>query len=412
MSQEANSPQGDGRPTQAFDHSRYFPSEMDGMISPLAEIPEPDFKLGLTEFALDMNLDDMTGIIDHSLAVTDPATNSSTAAPTRNPTMASTTLPDTPTGSSGSSGWGLQDALQETVHRSEGSSGSTSSSQPSDSRDRYRESINSATNPFTKQNPFAERSSNGSDDVKSSSPASPHTYSPKHALPPANQPRRPSQLRNVKMGSIDSDVSASSSAQGRSLQPMWSTSNNNQPTVFHDPFKPSMPTITTPPRNHNETMESQDPMTTPQPNLGDGGLLAPAIVGAGPAWAAPESWGVEGDEEEIHDGASTSSSVDGEEEWPLDGSPASPEPGMERRLSLMIPSLDGRKPPPFGFKSKGFNGASDRPGSSSRGQRSKTRDGRPSTSARTATSNRPGTSGSAQLAAVPVRLVLMFFFCH
>jgi len=404
MSQEANSSQGEGQRTQAIDHSRYLYSETDGMISPLAEIPEPDFKLGLTEFALDMNLDDMTGIIDHSLAVTDPTTNSATVPPTRNPTLASTALPETPTGSSGSSGWGLQDALQETPHRSEGSSGSTSSSQPSDSRDRYRESINPATNPFTKQNPFAARSSDGSDDVKPSSPASPHTYSSKYSAPPTNQPRRPSQLRNVKMGSVDSDVSASSSSQGRSLQPMWSTStNNNQPTVFHDPFKPSMPTITTP-----ETVESQDPMTTPQPNLADTGLLAPAIVGAGPAWAAPESWGVEGDEEEIHDGASSSSSVEGEEEWPVNGSPPSPEPGMERRLSLMIPSLDGRKPPPFGFKSKGFNGTSDRPGSSSRGQRNKTRDGRPSTSARTATSNRPGTSGSAQLAAVPVRFVMLY----
>lgn len=374
------------------------------MVSPLEEIPEPDFKLGLTEFALDMNLDDMTGIIDHSLATTDPTTSSSTAAPTRNPTLASTALPDTPTGSSGSSGWALSDALQQSVHRSEGSSGSTSSSQPSDSRDRYRESINPATNPFTKQNPFAARSSNGSDDVKPSSPDSPHTYSPKHSLPPMNQPRRPSQLRNVKMGSIDSDVSASSSAQGRSLQPMWSGNmSHGQPTVFHDPFQPSMPTISTPPRNHDETMDSQDPITTPQPNLADGGLLAPAIVGPGPAWAAPESWGVEGDEEEHNDGASSSSSVGGEEEWPVNDIPAAPGSGMERRLSLMLPSLDGRKPPPFGFKSKpGFNG-SDRPGSSSRGQRKQTRDGRPSTSARTANSNRPGTSGSAQLAAVPVR---------
>jgi len=407
MSQEASSPQGEGQRPHAFDHSRYFPSEMDGMISPLAEIPEPDFKLGLTEFALDMNLDDMTGIIDHSLATTDPTTNSTTTAPpTRNPTLASTALPDPSNGSSGSSGWGLHDALQGTVHRSEGSSSTTSSSQPSDSRDRPRESINPATNPFTKQNPFAARSSDGSDDVKSTSSASPQTYSPKHSVPPTNQPRRPSQLRNVKMGSVDSNVSASSSSQGRSLQPMWSTgTNNNPPTVFHDPFKPSMPTISTPPRNHNETMEPQDPMTTPQPNLADNGLLAPAIVGAGPAWAAPESWGVEGDEEEIHDGASSSSSVEGEEEWPVHGSPPSPEPGMERRLSLMIPSLDGRKPPPFGFKSKGFGGTSDRPGSSSRGQRTKTRDGRPSTSARTANSNRPGTSGSAQLAAVPVRIL-------
>jgi adenylate cyclase len=366
------------------------------MISPLQEIAEPEFRL-------DMNLDDMTGIIDHSLAVADPTTNSSTAAPTRNPTMASTALPETPTGSSGSSGWALQDALQDTAHRSEGSSGSTSSSQPS-GREHYRESINPATNPFTKQNPFAARSSNGSDDVKPGSPASPHTYSPKHSLPPTNQPRRPSQLRNIQMGSVDSDASADSSGQGRSLQPMWSTGmSHNQPTVFHDPFQPTMPSISTPPRTGGDQMESQDPMTTPQPNLADNGLLAPALVPQQAAWAAPESWGVEGDEEEVHDGASSSSSVEGEEEWPVDERPASPGPGMERRLSLMLPSLEGRKPPPFGFKSKpGFNSSSDRPGSSSRGQRNKTRDGRPSTSARTTTSNRPGTSGSAQLAAVPV----------
>lgn len=207
------------------------------------------------------------------------------------------------------------------------------------------------------------------------------------------------------MGSVDSDASADSAAQGLSLGPLWSGNmTHNQPTVFHDPFQPTMPTIMTPPRNHNETMESQDPITTPQPNLADSGLLAPAAVGPGPSWAAPESWGVEGDEEEVHDGASSSSSVEGEEEWPINESPASPGSGMERRLSLMLPSLDGRKAPPFGFKSKGFTGTSDRPGSSSRGQRNKTRDGRPSTSARTTTSNRPGTSGSAQLAAVPVRL--------
>jgi hypothetical protein len=71
---------------------------------------------------------------------------------------------------------------------------------------------------------------------------------------------------------------------------------------------------------------------------------------------------------------------------------------------LMIPSLDGKKPPPFGFKSKqGINGSSGRPSTASRGQRAKTRDGRPSTSARTI-SNRPGTSGSAHLTGVPVSL--------
>lgn len=380
MSQTAQGEAGPQEP--AFDHSRYFPSMSDGMISPLHEIPEPEFRL-------DMNLDDMEGIVDHNLATTNTNANppSTTAAPTRQGTLANTALSD------GASGWALQDALQGTAHRSEGSSGSASSSQPS-SRDAFRESINPANNPFTKQNPFAARSSNGSDDVKSL-PASPHAYSPKHSLPPASQPRRPSQLRNVKMGSIDSQGSASS--QGRSLQPIWST-DVSQPTVFNDPFKPSMPTISTPPRNGDDRGEVQDAIT-PQPNT-DTGLLAPAIGGSGPAWAAPESWGVEGDEEEVND-ASSSSSVEGEDEF--GESPSSPGPNVERRLSLMLPSLDSKMPPPFGFKSKpGYNGT-DRPGSSSRGSRAKTRDGRPSTSARNPASNRPGTSGSAHLAAVPVR---------
>jgi len=401
ISQEANASPGEGQPSQAFDHSRYFSTEMmDGMISPRQEIAEP-------EFTLDMNLDDMTGIIDRSLAATDPTANSLTAAPARTQASANTGSADTPPRSSGSSGWILSDALQGTAHRSEGSSGSTSSSQPS-SNGRYRESINPAHNPFTKQNPFAARSSDGSDEAKSSSPASPNTYSPKNAFPPANQPRRPSQLRNVKMGSVDSNVSAGSSTQGRSLQPVWSSDNSrNQPTVFHDPFQPNLPTISSPPHAVGDRMEPQDPMTTPQLNLVDNGLLAPTPAGQGPAWAAPESWGVEGDEEEPNDGASSSSSVEGEEEWPVNESPTSPEPGMERRLSLILPSLDGRRAPPFGFKSKpGFNGTSGRPGSS-RGQRNKTRDGRPSTSARTTTSNRPGTSGSAHLAAVPVRPILL-----
>jgi adenylate cyclase len=358
---------------------RYSPSMSDGMISPLHEIPEP-------EFTLDMNLDDMEGIVDHNLA----NAPSTTAAPTRQGTLAN--VPES--GSGSGSGWALQDALQGTAHRSEGSSGSASSSQPS-GRDILRESV---ANPFTKQNPFAARSSNGSDDIKSL-PASPHTYSPKHSLPPASQPRRPSQLRNVKMGSIDSQ--ASSSSQGRSLQPIWST-DGSQPTLFNDPFKPSMPTVATPPRERND---STDAGPTPQPNT-DSGLLAPAIVGSGPAWAAPESWGVEGDEEDPND-ASSSSSVEGEKEWTVGESPSSPGANIERRLSLMLPSLDSKSPPPFGFKSKpGYHG-NDRPGSSSRGSRAKTRDGRPSTSARNPASNRPGTSGSAQLAAVPV---CPFFF--
>jgi adenylate cyclase len=370
-------------PGGPFDQ-QYYSGLYDGMISPLHEIAEP-------EFTLDMNLDDMEGIVDPNLANAPPTT-----VPSRHPTLANSSISDS------TSGWGLQDALLEPNQRSEGSSGSASSSQPS-SRDVFAESAYPAVNPFTKQNPFAARSSNGSDDVKPNTPTSPHTYSPKHSLPAPSAPRRPSQLRNVKMGSIDSQDSESSSSRGgTSLQPSWASNmNSRQPTVFNDPFKSSQPTISTPAPDPAGDRARQDSMT-PHAPINDGGLLAPAIVGPGPAWAAPESWGVEGDEEEDdpHD-ESSSSSIEGEEEWTVADSPASPGTGLERRESLMLPPLDGRKPPPFGFKSRGAtNGA--RPGSSSRGARTKTRDGRPSTSARTTTSNRPGTSGSAHLVSVPV----------
>lgn len=396
--QAGNMPNEDGPVHGAPFDQRYYPGLSDGMISPLHEIPEP-------EFTLDMNLDDMEGIVDPNLANAPPTT-----MPTRHPTLANTSLPDA------TSGWAVHEALDEQKQRSEGSSGSTSSSQPS-SRDVFQDSAYPAINPFTKQNPFAARSSNGSDDVKSHSPTSPHTYSPKHSLPAPSQPRRPSQLRNVKMGSIDSQDSTSSS-RGGSLQPSWAANvTSNQLTMFNDPFKNTQPPTSAASRQAEEARSQQDPKT-PQLGMTDSGLLAPAIVGPsagpGPAWAAPESWGVEGDEEEDdpHDESSSSSVEAGEEEYDVAASPASLGAGPERRLSLMLPSLDGKKAPPFGFKSRPGTGTATigRPGTSSRGARARTRDGRPSTSARTNTSNRPGTSGSAHLVSVPVRLDLLICY--
>lgn len=385
----SNVPGEDGPASGGPFDQRFFPGLYDGMISPLHEIAEP-------EFTLDMNLDDMEGIVDPNLANAPPP---AVPVPSRHPTLANSSISDS------TSGWGLQDALSDSKQRSEGSSGSASSSQPS-SRDVFQESAYPAINPFTKQNPFAARSSNGSDDVKSHSPTSPHTYSPKHSLPAPSAPRRPSQLRNVKMGSIDSQGSESSSSRGNSLQPSWASNlSSSQPTVFNDPFKSVQPSISTPARNLAEDRLRQESMTPQAPTTTStyGGLLAPMIVGPGPAWAAPESWGVEGDEEEDdpHD-ESSSSSIEGAEDWTVADSPASPGTGLERRESLMLPPLDGKKAPPFGFKSRAAGASGGRPGSSSRGARAKTRDGRPSTSARTATSNRPGTSGSAHLVSVPV----------
>lgn len=379
-------------------YDRHYPSISDGMISPLHEMPEPEFRL-------DMNLDDMEGIVDPNLANAPPA-----PAPSRHPTLANTAAPPQlqQQQTRVDAGMALEDALHHTGQRSEGSSGSATSSQPS-GREGLRESIVPASNPFTKQNPFSSGSSNGSVEFKPESPHSPHTYSPKHSLPPTTQPRRPSQLRNVKMGSIDSDGSTGSRSDSGPLQPLWATmSPSSQPTVFNDPFGPAKPSLSVVqsdqgngagPHARTNTSISQITVTPETP------ALAPAIAGPGAAWAAPESWGVEGDEEDS--GNDTSSDSGGDNgEWPAEDEPPSPEAMPERRPSLILPISEGKKAPPFGFKSnlngRGGRGGAARPGTASRTGRAKTRDGRPSTAARSGTSNRPGTSGSAHMAAVPV----------
>lgn len=339
-----------------------------------------------------MNLDDMEGIVDPNMANAPP-----TAAPSRHPTLANTAASVEP-----STGWGLQDALQQTSQRSEGSSGSVASSQPS-GREGYRESVGGPINPFTKVNPFSSGSSNGSVEFKPQTPPSPHAYSPKNSLPPNAQPRRPSQLRNVKMGSIDSDGSNGSRDNGP-LQPAWASLSPSQPTVFNDPFGSSKPALSLNPPEDGERTHSRSITGTSQHTvIPETQMLAPAIAGPGAAWAAPESWGVEGDEEVTGDETSSSSGEDNGD-WAPEDEPPSPEVQPERRPSLILPISEGKKPPPFGFKSRTPSGnlAQGRPGTATKSGRAKTRDGRPVTASKSGTSNRPGTSGSAHMATTPV----------
>lgn len=371
------------------------------MISPLHELAEPEFRL-------DTNLEDMSGIIDPTAKPNADPNAPAAAAPVTLPASdpgPSLTNIDTNVTIPPESSWALQDALHQTGQRSEGSSGSATSSQPS-APEGFRDSVVAANNPFTKVNPFSG-SSNGSLEFKPQTPPSPHAYSPKHALPPLNQPRRPSQLRNVKMGSIDSDGSTGSRSENQGpLQPSWAIMSPSQPTVFNDPFGPPKPIVMEPQSTDGLPSSAQPIAETAQ------STVAPDPASAIPAdnaalqekWAAPESWGVEGDQEGVDadDGDSSSGGEHGE--WPVEDEPPSPEIIPERRPSLILPISEGKKAPPFGYKSKQMSGkpGTARSGTISRSGRGKTRDGRPSTTARPGTSNRPGTSGSAHLASGPV----------
>lgn len=326
----------------------------DALISPLHEIAEP-------EFTLDMNLDDMEGIVDTNMANATPAPAS---RPSQAPTAASSIV--------------LQDALGSFASSSQSGSGDSGASGSS------RAVVSPADREtFTRPNPFGE-SGQGSNDGKARTPPSPHTLtlSPKHFLPPGTQPRRPSQLRNVKMGSVDSDSSVPDSIQP--LSPAWAAGSPGV-TLFHDPFGSSA-AASQRPKEGLSPLRANDPA--------DQATASNAALAAAAAWAAPESWGVEGDDEPED---ATSSD---EDDWAQAEEMAS-VPSIDQ--NLLQPSISGssRKPPPFGHKSMGSNGP--RPGSSTaRKNRTRTANGRPNSATRPSTATRPGTSGSTNVSTSPV----------
>lgn len=364
----------------------YFSTE--GMISPMEE--RGDF-----DFHLDMNLDDMEGIVD--------------------PTMASGPPQPPPTASSVStsnfSSLGLQDANRDpgsmatTISRDESSGGSAGSVGPG------RQIIGDAERgqgQFQKVNPFSN-SPTGSIDRGIITPSSPQNLSPKnmvHNHPNLmNQPRRPSQLRNMKIGSMDSEISAttrSSDGQIQPLAPAWAqtldSSNGHQnggETVFNDPFGNASRIGRA---ASISTKNSGSQYGTPQPgseggsqfdNNGNNRHLAPAIAAplVQDAWAAPESWGVEGDDLPPDEADSSSSEAE-EEGWAGDEALSDKEHGGTRKKGA----------PTFGHGSRGSargrgRGSNARPGTSG---------ARPSTVAKIQA--RPGTSGSVHVANVPVSL--------
>ena len=396
-------------------------------ISPMEEIGEP-------EFTLDMNLDDMSGIVDPTRANGPPAAG---APPGHNPSMmsvVSTTMSEQSTTSAttaATSSSHLQEALNQAHSPAASQSGSDGSGDfasgllPLPGRSTVKPPDRTSADSFTRSNPFNPPSPHGSIDGKSRTAPSSQTLtlSPKFALPLNNQPRRPSHLRNMKLGSMTSDDSNEGVDFGnlQPIAPIWAQGlTSSGSTMFHDPFRSNalipdeIPEGVSPSHSIHQASSSQafsqkssTDAATSEAKAPTG--VAPAIAGpsaAGAMWAAPESWGVEGDE--LPDEATSSE----EDDWAEGEGEEPPSPPLADSVGeLMQPSTSSssrHKPPPFGFKSAGrtsSSGSIPRPGTAGgRKSRVKTSSGRPSTAQRPLTSGRPGTSGSAHINNTPVSL--------
>lgn len=367
------------------------------MASPTEERAGMDFH----DFHLDMNLDDMEGIVDPTLANAPPQVPTTQSVSSSQPSTTFSSL-------------GLQGALSESIATTVSTGGSSSGSMSSGSLPPLgRQLVGEADRQgqqFSRSNPFSQ-SPGSSIDVRVGTPPSPQNLSPKGVHPHIGlntQPRRPSQLRNVKISSFDSEAS-SSDAPDSALQPLapaWAAAGPATQTVFNDPFGGSSVKPRTADGSSPASLQTGSGSTFPTPQAGSESTVpnqpgfasdgkAPAIAPPGAAaWAAPESWGVEADEEE-------------EPEEPDGESPSEPEDEDWVRSDEISPSERGSadkgtgtasaKAPPFGYASMGR--ASGQSGTG-RG-RPKTGAGRPST-ANKSESRRPGTSGSIHASTVPV----------
>lgn len=285
------STQGTVSPTATWS-ARSNSIQSDANVSPLHAPQEEDDE---PELFLNTNLDDMEGIVD--------------------PTIANQPLPPVPLPTSNVGGeMGLADALHHTSSFAYGN-GTVG---PSNGRAIVEQA--GGPSAFTRPNPFMSYSSGS---ASGSEPPSPFTVSPKTSIPNAttNAPRRPSQLRNVKLNSVDSESSEISSLQP--LAPSWAQGMQPPPNMFKDPFGA---TARTAQRADGQPVSPSRSTIAPGSYEGAGSSqshgYAPAIpprngnaaAASSAAWAAPESWGVEADgpgpEEE-----DTTSSSDSDSEW-------------------------------------------------------------------------------------------------
>ncbi|KIR31680.1 adenylate cyclase [Cryptococcus deuterogattii MMRL2647] len=378
---------------EAFSRS-FLPANYvhEGAVSPLQEINE-------SPFHLDMNLDDMEGIID-------PAKAGLPSTVAYRPSASSEITTD----SSASESMRLDEALNQTSSFGTSVSGASQGSDGTKMPGRIvLGEAERLSAPFNEMDPFQqhhrESASTTGSDGKHFTPPSPHTLSPKHHLPPtsANQPRRPSALRNVETGQVaESPQLPHSEGSIQPIPPSWALRSGM--TVFNDPFSSSRQRQEQTP---NTASLSSSTATYPSAVAGPGPSTSRFLATAAPAtasaaWAAPESWGVEGDEAPAEETSSSDeddwAGVDVEEvasASPTSETLPSPTASPTASPKSSSPPSSLKKAPPFGFKSQqrakpGTSGTTGSTASASRKKKGK----RVGSSGRTAT-GRPGTSGSA-----------------
>lgn len=286
---------------------------------------EEDVVLG-TEYRLDTDLEDMAGIIDHEVL------KKASLAPS--------------TGGSSSHSGSLSGQTRKISYASFASRGETSSM--------GTPSGGAGSSGSFSGDPFSGASASGGGGMGASAyartPPSPHTE-----LRPAvlDQPRRPSNLRHQTSNTEDS----ASSSPGRQQQQEQDSVSGRRPSK--DLVSASM--------FNTDPFGVKGKATAGLAN-GNGEASSASGVALEAAWQAPESWGVEGEEDEDQEGAS-SDEVESLHE-------PEPEPEVVRVGA----------PPPFGYNSGGRR----RPNTANRSF------GRPGT--RGAASSRPNTSSSAHAA--------------
>ena len=325
-----------------------------------------------TMFVLDTDLDDMRGIVrPHQPSLTPSGSDSQSTGTSAGP--------------------GVADLRRDTII----STASSSSYAYLDGRPIPTPTSEKAIH-FRKENPFSGSgdSTTSSQYGATSTPSSPFTSFAKQSLTSSAKinTRRPSQLRNVKLGSIETD-----SFEQTPMQPLDDEeSREGTPTVFNeDPFGAFCPSSTqasfSERKGHGMRIDfdglPKSDITRVDPR--DDGMLSPG-TGAREfnltplteyqqmqaAWTAPESWGVEGDQVPVPEDDPSSDEV---EVVDAPESPGSPAPAVLDR-TLGTPHAFGSKPAERRSKTK--------PGSSAK---------RPTTGTGKVVV-RPTTSGSAHAA--------------
>ncbi|WVQ75607.1 hypothetical protein IAR50_005235 [Cryptococcus sp. DSM 104548] len=375
-------------------------------ISPLHEGNE-------TPFHLDMNLDDMEGIIDTSKAGLPTAGGPAPAPPSGfRPPALSIAATESSVSSTGLHEPSNQMSSFGTTISSSSESGPSAKPGAND-KSAGRHVIGEAErrhDSFTQTDPFKSGTSAMSPDLwPPYNPPSPHSLHSKSQLPPgANMPRRPSALRNVETGALGENLEGESSPDGsQTRSPAWRARGHGA-TMFQDPFSNSHRGDNPPTSAGLSPSTLVHPPTllpTAEAGPGPSTLAQQSLAPSGAAWAAPESWGVEADEDGPAEDTTSSSEddwvgVQEEEEEPLSPIMASPPATSPTSDTFPSPTRippSPKKAPPFGFKSQQQR---TRPGTANTtgtiGSVGRKKNGRRvgSSAGRPGTGIRPGTSGS------------------